>query len=640
MTVDFTKFGLAVVAVGMVFSSASAEMIGNIEFPGFVKHIEKPIPSKESNARDLPQSPIEALKKATRKAPSRFVGWNAENPFMPSFVAKSADDGEKMDSVVGIRLDGSLMSKQVFSFTETGRPLESLNYLPTPDGTAFQYAGHYAYEYDGLGRLISAEQTDVDYPNRSQRIEYGYSGDAELYNLQIAYIMDSEGDWMPYQKGEYTFDANYNTTEEVYYSWGEDVSAWLPAKKTVATYDEMNRVTSYFPYTWDSETNDWGYMSGSADGHRYEYTQNGSYALKADYEWRNNQWIEFYRIVDTYNDAALMVKREHLYWNREKQDWSGAETWGRWDREYFNSYEIYDYDEYGRNTQTNTFTSESGEYVNSYRITTSYGNLENEETEKIAMNGSVKADGTYTPSMKVVQHFNKFGSETYYAAYRDNQGEWAQQSEEIRYMDEYNWFLGGDYYVFVNGERKPDSKERFIYPDDFDPTLGYQTPIEGRQWLGTGIGDTADWKLRTVNNFTWGPRDVMIGYVNYDYMQSDGNKTTGWEMEYDFAANAANIFMWPTNNNQVYYENKTLKSIHYDNPQYWNGNDEWMPEYSYTFTYFYSPRTNTGIEAAELPNGVVETERYDLMGRPLTEPTTGINIVRYSDGSSRKVMVK
>ena len=47
-----------------------------------------------------------------------------------------------------------------------------------------------------------------------------------------------------------------------------------------------------------------------------------------------------------------------------------------------------------------------------------------------------------------------------------------------------------------------------------------------------------------------------------------------------------------------------------------------------------------GIERVEASEEVVEVARYDLQGRKIAEPQKGINIIRYSDGSTRKVMVK
>ena len=52
----------------------------------------------------------------------------------------------------------------------------------------------------------------------------------------------------------------------------------------------------------------------------------------------------------------------------------------------------------------------------------------------------------------------------------------------------------------------------------------------------------------------------------------------------------------------------------------------------------------TGIEQIETDNGssieAIEVARYDIHGRRLSEPTNGINIVKYSDGSTRKECVK
>jgi len=46
------------------------------------------------------------------------------------------------------------------------------------------------------------------------------------------------------------------------------------------------------------------------------------------------------------------------------------------------------------------------------------------------------------------------------------------------------------------------------------------------------------------------------------------------------------------------------------------------------------------IEEVEKTNAVIEVARYDLQGHRLTAPQRGINIIRLSDGTTRKVMVK
>ena len=47
-----------------------------------------------------------------------------------------------------------------------------------------------------------------------------------------------------------------------------------------------------------------------------------------------------------------------------------------------------------------------------------------------------------------------------------------------------------------------------------------------------------------------------------------------------------------------------------------------------------------GVEGIEADNNAVEVTRYDIHGRQLSQPTTGVNIVKYSDGTTRKVIVK
>ena len=48
----------------------------------------------------------------------------------------------------------------------------------------------------------------------------------------------------------------------------------------------------------------------------------------------------------------------------------------------------------------------------------------------------------------------------------------------------------------------------------------------------------------------------------------------------------------------------------------------------------------TGIESINNTSGVTETARYDLRGRKMDVPQAGLNIIRMSDGTIRKVMVK
>ena len=45
-------------------------------------------------------------------------------------------------------------------------------------------------------------------------------------------------------------------------------------------------------------------------------------------------------------------------------------------------------------------------------------------------------------------------------------------------------------------------------------------------------------------------------------------------------------------------------------------------------------------EVVEVDDNAVEVSRYDIHGRLLTEPTKGINIIKMSDGSTKKELIK
>ena len=47
-----------------------------------------------------------------------------------------------------------------------------------------------------------------------------------------------------------------------------------------------------------------------------------------------------------------------------------------------------------------------------------------------------------------------------------------------------------------------------------------------------------------------------------------------------------------------------------------------------------------GVEGVEVDNNTIEIARYDIHGRLLAEPTKGINIVKYSNGSTKREIVK
>ena len=59
-----------------------------------------------------------------------------------------------------------------------------------------------------------------------------------------------------------------------------------------------------------------------------------------------------------------------------------------------------------------------------------------------------------------------------------------------------------------------------------------------------------------------------------------------------------------------------------------------------TYTAIFIEEESETTAVSETEESIVETARYDINGRPLTAPTKGVNIVKYSDGSFEKEFVR
>lgn len=101
---------------------------------------------------------------------------------------------------------------------------------------------------------------------------------------------------------------------------------------------------------------------------------------------------------------------------------------------------------------------------------------------------------------------------------------------------------------------------------------------------------------------------------------------------------ADDIWAWPSTRENIPYKIIELEQCYdLDGDGSW---DDYGYYSSYVDHYYYSNVVNTGVDSIDETSGTVEVERFDLSGRRLSTPVMGINIVKYSDGSVKKVLVK
>lgn len=547
---------------------------------------------------------------------------------------------EKMDSVVRVSLDGKLISKQIFEYNDFGNPLFCQNLIPNPNGGWMNHS-YYAYEWDGINRIMAREFVNDYAEEESVRYEYFYSDDSPYYDSQVVYTRVKD-DWMPYQKASYKYDEKRNTIEELYAVWSNQTNNWADALKITSSYDSENRMTSYFQYAWDSKSNKWyGYNpDGNNDGQEFYYTEDGKDALIVNYDWEDGDWLEYKHETFTYDENGNLIKDAFEYWNRSKKDWSGYDKYGPYNYLETNYSLEYSYDDNGRQILMEVFnTLQDGSLKKAYKLESEYVNLED--------NCILRKNSEYTtwkntgvPELSKVdeQTFDIFGNEIHYLQYtytivpdvRIN------KTEEFRHYDEMGRFTGAEYYSFLLQEnentRYGDIKEEFFYNDP-DPRAGY---TEGHRYLGTSFSSDNAWAMSNSFYYEW-ENGVLISRIAKTPTENGEVRSDGYDIVYDFETPMENVIWWSASGKgEDFRNNKTLVSTQYYN---YTPLDQWEESRSYTDTYSYSEFRSASINMTENISDVYEVERYDITGRKLHNPISGINIVRYSDGSVKKIMV-
>ncbi len=605
------------------------------------REVKTTVVSTEPRTYESPYTRLRAMLEE-KQSPDFF----SADGFSRHGIRRAEKGKECVDSIVIVNLAGAPVSKQTFTYTQVGLPAVCLSFLPG-EVEDWDLYSRYFYEYDKQNRVIARESINNTSHSQDYRYEYIYTDASSNYTSEIFYIWDIDANEMvPFQYGEYTWDANGNVTSQTFYNWSAEVSDWIPVQKKTYTWDGQNRQTSYFGYVWDTAANDWVGSIDDGNCEEYVYAENGDDALIKGYVWENNAWLNYVKTIYTYDSNWNCIKDETVYWNRADQDWTGGDVWGPNGIIYRNTYADNTYDSANRMTRQDVFQLNSkNEYVLAQFMTDEFTDLDDGGYESVQIVNMAWQSPEPTPYVEVVERFNKWGSSPYYKDYTYVTGERMPRSEEIRYMDEYNNYLGGEFYSFNNeGKRYGQAKEQFIYADDYDPSSQLDTPVEGIIWRGVNNQTDEEWVLSNRDDYTWAYRDapIMTSFLGHSFVNDVEVPTTGFVNEYDEKVPMeGNIIFWQDYNKRTgFYAFKILTSVNYANYDYYIGDTEWDDDFSKVDTYYYSLFDGSGVSNVALDSDVVEIARYDISGVRLDAPAKGVNIVCYSDGSVRKVVVR
>lgn len=640
------KFTLCAALLSIAASAGAAIPATN----DFSKLSIQPLPHRQVKTTVISTEPRESETHYSLPAIPMTAEENEYGRFGDCFgyngITRAEEGKEALDSIVRVNLAGETVSKQTFTYNRSGLPSVCLSYLPTPQGS-WELYNRFMFEYDELDRVIARESYTVESHNSDYRYEFIYTDNSPRYTSEIFYIWDeTTGEMAPSQKGEYTYDSNGNLTSQIFYSWTMEDGEWLPVQKETYSWDELNRQTSFFSYIWNVSQNDW---AGTEDGkcEEYFYTENGDDSLIKKYVWSDGKWVNYQQVIYTYDDKWNCTKEENLYWNREHQDWSGNEIWGANGVTYRNQYADNQYDSSDRMTRQELYQANAtGEYNLIQLITNDFADLGSGNTERTQFINMRWQGPEPTLYQEKIQRFNKWGTEYYYINYSYTSGKRMPQEEDIRDIDEYNNNYGSEVYSFnSDGTRYAQLKTKYYYPSDYNPASKLRIPYESIMWQGVSRQSDQEWNPYSRTEYNWIVKnDSPLLYSSrfYRYINNSEIPVTGFDDDYDSSISMENdIYFWrDVNKNDTFYTYKINKITEYRNPDYNEGVGEWNNVSSYTEYYSYSPFEGSSVNDLTMDSNAVETARYNAAGVRLAAPAKGINIVCYSDGSVRKVVVK
>jgi hypothetical protein len=127
--------------------------------------------------------------------------------------------------------------------------------------------------------------------------------------------------WVASHKYKYTYDANGNMTQEIYYKGGGD-SQFVTYEKYECTYDANSNMTQkLYYYEW------WGIggqlIADFAEKHEYIYDTNGNMIQELDYCWdeSTSQWVAYQKYEYTHDANGNLTQEFYYDWDKSASQW-------------------------------------------------------------------------------------------------------------------------------------------------------------------------------------------------------------------------------------------------------------------------------------------------------------------------------
>jgi hypothetical protein len=381
------------------------------------------------------------------------------------------------------------------------------------------------------------------------RLKSAQAAKQRLDSYSENYWDDSTSQWIIGFKVEFTYDANWNLTQELQYGWDETTGQLTPQWKTDYSYDAYGNMTKVISYGGWADANETIHLPVTVSLYygTYSYDANGNKTQEIDYKWDKilNQFVADYKYNYTYdangnmlqeiesrfdtNQLETKTKVEHKYDNKGKllqtTSFDFSANTNDWIK---GNLEEYTYDSNGNKklvvlTRHVGFWDNADQYVTDkeeYTYDSKGNNILVYKTDYAGSSNGIafyryyKDEYTYDANGHLTQHLN---SST------DNNGVWVVGDKSTNSYDDkgnltqdvgyYNWdeqtnqFKDGERndYTFDNNYAINDLIIPYYWESEFvSANTNMMTEINTYYWNN----DTNSWELAYKSSLAYSPVNV------------------------------------------------------------------------------------------------------------------------------------
>ena len=486
---------------------------------------------------------------------------------------------QRLDSIVATAEGSQIpMSKQVFTYDKNDYPATCKEYEYNAATGNYSLVSETGYEWNDDGKMLKHYKLSED-----ESFKYEYELDADNYIVEQTSFGYKDNDWFPSLRYTYSYNASHLVTEEVHAQYNLNSQQWEIYEKAIGEYDDKDRLVKYVAYSLED-----GALVPEASIYEYDEDGNNVSLITQKVDESTGTLTNFKNSTFTYTDGVV-TNREIKYWNKERQNWDGGDSFNGGIPNY-NVYIDMSYDDKGRLVLEYFMADESldGEprHVQDYRYI--YEDDADGGYKMTEQQVSVNPDGSENVNYEIITHYLPFGAIDYKKESYTNGFQLVPQTETSVLYNGMNLMQDFKIWIFdmVTGAKYPNM--RTLY--DYDANGNITRMEDFRGGYGKAENDFSEYTLLTS---VYENGDAISEWMYYDWnsLKSEYVFDRGFTVDYDFSSLVVDMATWVEDS--YLYKYKVLSAT------------EVTAQGSRLLTYYYSSEGTSGIVGVEADNEMV-----------------------------------